>query len=51
LIEQKVGALDQAAPLQGWDLPDVFATLHRLLEARMGRRVACNTSRTGDAKR
>lgn len=37
LIEQKVGALDQAAPLQGWDLPDVFAILHRLLEARMGK--------------
>ena len=38
LLEQKVGALDQAAPLQGWVLPDEFATLHRLLEARMGRR-------------
>ena len=25
LLEQKVGALDQAAPLQGWNLPDVFA--------------------------
>jgi transposase len=37
LLEQKVGALDQAAPLQGWNLPDVFATLHRLLEARMGK--------------
>jgi len=37
LIEQKVGALDQAAPLQGWDLPEAFATLHRLLEARMGK--------------
>jgi transposase len=37
LLEQKVGALDQAAPLQGWDLPDAFATLLRLLEARMGR--------------
>ena len=37
LLEQKVGALDQAAPLQGWDLPDVFATLHRLLEARLGK--------------
>ena len=37
LLEQKVGALDQAAPLQGWDLPDAFATLHRLLEARMGK--------------
>ncbi len=35
LLEQKVGALDQAAPLQGWDLPGAFATLHRLLEARM----------------
>ena len=38
LLEQKVGALDQAAPLQGWDLPGVFATLHRLLEARMGKK-------------
>ncbi|AXI44566.1 IS21 family transposase (plasmid) [Sulfitobacter sp. SK012] len=37
LLEQKVGALDQAAPLQGWDLPDAFTTLHRLLEARMGK--------------
>ena len=37
LLEQKVGALDQAAPLQGWNLPDEFATLHRLLEARMGK--------------
>jgi len=37
LLEQKVGALDQAAPLQGWDLPDEFATFHRLLEARMGK--------------
>jgi hypothetical protein len=36
LIERKVGALDQAAPLRGWDLPEVFATLRRLLEARMG---------------
>ena len=37
LIEQKIGALDQAAPLQGWDLPEVFATLRRLMEARMGK--------------
>jgi len=37
LLEQKAGALDQAAPLQGWDLPDAFSTLHRLLEARMGK--------------
>ncbi len=35
LIERKLNALDQAAPLQGWDLPDVFATLRRLMEARM----------------
>jgi hypothetical protein len=37
LLEQKLGALDQAAPLQGWVLPDEFATLRRLLEARMGK--------------
>ncbi|MCZ6863845.1 MAG: hypothetical protein O7I42_26940, partial [Alphaproteobacteria bacterium] len=38
LIERKVGALDQAAPLRGWDLPEAFATLRRLLEVRMGPR-------------
>jgi hypothetical protein len=38
LIEQKPGALDQARPLQGWDLPDQFDHLRRLLEARMGNR-------------
>ncbi len=38
LIEQKTNALDQAAPLAGWELPDVFATLRRLLEARMGKK-------------
>ena len=37
LLEQKIGALDQAAPLQGWDLPEAFMTLRRLLEARMGK--------------
>ena len=36
LIEQKSGALDQAAPLAGWSLPGEFLTLRRLLEARMG---------------
>jgi len=35
LLEQKVGALDQAAPLVEWDLPEEFATLRRLMEARM----------------
>ena len=38
LIEQKTNALDQAAPLANWQLPDVFATLRRLLEARMGKK-------------
>jgi transposase len=38
LLERKIGALDQAAPLAGWELPDEFATLRRLLEARMGKR-------------
>ena len=38
LLEQKVGALDQAAALKGWDLPSEFASLHQLLEARMGKR-------------
>lgn len=37
LLEQKIGALDQAAPLVGWDLPEAFVTLRRLLEARMGK--------------
>jgi hypothetical protein len=37
LLERKTGALDQAAPLRGWVLPDGFATLRRLLEARMGK--------------
>ena len=39
LIEQKINALDQAAPLAGWRLPEEFATLRRLLEARMGKQV------------
>ena len=38
LLERKPGALDQAAPLQGWDLPEEFETLRRLLESHMGRR-------------
>ena len=37
LLEQKIAALDQAAPLAGWELPDAFPTLRRLLEARMGK--------------
>ena len=38
LIEQKTNALDQAAPLADWKLPDAFATMRRLLEARMGKK-------------
>jgi len=41
LLEQKVGALDQAAPLQGWDLPVEFSTLRRLLEARLSSKNRC----------
>jgi hypothetical protein len=37
LLERKIGALDQAAPLVGWTLPEEFATLRRLLEARLGK--------------
>ncbi|HIP23013.1 MAG TPA: IS21 family transposase [Rhodobacteraceae bacterium] len=37
LIERKIMAFDQAAPLQGWDLPKAFGTLQRLLEARQGK--------------
>ena len=37
LLEQKTRALDQAAPLVGWQLPDCFITLRRLLEARLGK--------------
>ena len=38
LLERKTAALDQAAPLQGWELPEEYRTLRRLLEARTGRR-------------
>jgi transposase len=35
LLEQKTRALDQAAPLAGWQLPECFAELRRLFEARL----------------
>ena len=35
LLEKKIGALDQAAPLAEWDLPAEFQTLRRLMEARL----------------
>lgn len=38
LIEQKPGALDQAAALQGWPLSPAFTDLRRMLEGRMGTR-------------
>ena len=37
LLERKPGALDQAAPLAGWELPEALLTLRRLLEARLGK--------------
>ncbi|MGA7574225.1 MAG: IS21 family transposase [Terriglobales bacterium] len=37
LLEQKSRALDQAAPLAGWELPECFARLRRLLEARLNK--------------
>jgi len=38
LIETKPNALDQAAALQSWNLPEAFQHLRHLLEARMGNR-------------
>jgi hypothetical protein len=35
LLEKKIGALDQAAPLAEWNLPTEFQILRRLMEARM----------------
>jgi hypothetical protein len=36
LLEHKSKALDQAAPLDGWELADCIHRLRRLMEARMG---------------
>jgi transposase len=38
LLEQKPNALDQAAPLAGWILPEGFPELQRLMEARLGKK-------------
>ena len=38
LLEHKTGALEQAAPLQKWELPEEFAQLHHLLEVRQSKR-------------
>jgi hypothetical protein len=40
LLEHKSRALDQAAPLAGWQLPECFAQLRRLLEARLKKNAA-----------
>jgi transposase len=37
LLERKTNALDQAAPLQGWELPEELMRLRRLLEVRLGK--------------
>jgi hypothetical protein len=37
LLERKTNALDQAAPLEGWELPQELVRLRRLLEARLGK--------------
>jgi hypothetical protein len=36
LLERKPGALDFAAPLEGWELPVCFGVLRRRLEAELG---------------
>ena len=36
VLERKPGALDFAAPLQGWELPVCFGVLRRRLEAELG---------------
>ena len=38
LLEQKSNALDQAAPLVGWKMPEGFDELRRLMEARLGKK-------------
>ena len=38
LIERKVNALDQAAPLQGWELGPEFDYLPRLMEGRLSQK-------------
>ena len=37
LLERKTVALDQAAPLSGWELPEDYGRLRRLQEARIGK--------------
>ena len=37
VLERKTGALDHAAPLTGWALPDEWLRLRRLVETRLGK--------------
>ena len=52
LLEQKTNALDQAAPLSGWVLPEAFATLRRLARSAHGQkgqaRVRAGAAPAGD---
>lgn len=41
LLEQKTRAPDQAAALAGWQLPQCFTQLRRLLEARLKTHCSC----------
>jgi hypothetical protein len=45
LIEQKINALDQTAPLAAWRLPEEFMTLRRLLEAGWASRASASSCR------
>ena len=45
LLERKTAALDQAAPLQVWELPEEFGALRRLLESRWDGGASGSTSR------
>jgi len=46
LLEHKPNALEQAAPLQQWQLPAEFAQLRHLLEVRQSPRGKHNTKRS-----
>ena len=45
LIEQKIGALDQAAPLAGWDLPEAFILCGGSSKLVWARQASASTSR------
>jgi len=38
LLQRKMNAPEQAAPLAGWVLPEGFAQMRRLTEARLGKK-------------